>query len=194
MPAPVSTMVVPTAKATVTAVVPALMAAAEHTVSVMGFSPMTTTEQSTTGSMPIAAVMAASAKKPALTVSVPAVSVTVKDATLMAAVGLSVTGRIFCAPVATVAVSTEKTSPSAVCITFYASVVTVPVKASTIAVALMAGFHLDRFVVPLAVWPANHAFMVSFLTGIEPVLTPFRSTTSVWSADDAAVAIRVFHI
>ncbi len=194
MPAPVSTMVVSTAKTTVTAVVSAMMAAAEHTASVVGFSPMPPAEQSTAGSMPVATVTVVSAKKPALTVSVPAVSVTVKDTILMAAVDLSVTGRVFCASVATVAVSTEKTSPSAVCITFYASVVTVPVKASTIAVALMAGFHLDRFVVPLAVWPANHAFMVSFLTGIEPVLTPFRSTTSVWSADDAAVTIMVFHI
>lgn len=190
MTTPMSTMVVSTAKTTV----PATMVTAEHTAPVVGFSPMTPAEQSTSGFMPVAAVMAASTKKPALTVSVSAVSVTVKDATLMAAVGLSVTGRIFCASVATVAVSTEKTSPSAVCITFYASVVPVPVKASTIAVALMASFHLDRFVVPLAVLPADHAFMVSFLTGIEPALTLFRSTTSVWSADDAAVTIMVFHV
>ena len=187
-------MVVSIAKTTVTAVVSAMMAAAEHTASVVGFSPMPPAEQSTTGAMPVVAVMTSSAKKPVLTVSVPAVSVTVKDTILMAAVDLFVTGRTFCASVATVAVSTEKTSPSAVCITFYASVVPVPVKASTVAVALRVGSYLDRFIVPLAVRPADYAFMVFFLRCIKSALTPFRSTTSVWSANHTVMSAMVFQV
>ena len=193
MSTPTSIMVVSTAKTTVPAVVPATMVTAEHTTPVVGFSSMTATEQSTMGFMPVAVVTVAPAKKSTLTVSSVA-SVTVKDAALMAAVGLSVTGRAFYASVASVAVSSEKASPSAVCITFYAFVVPVPVKASTIAVALMVGFHLGRFNASLAVRSADYAFMVSFLRGIKSALMPCRSTASVWPADDAAVTTMVFHV